>query len=60
MKTYNEIITELGNANSSGHIYSLTELHNLVRQVSGSLSNNTPLTFYCSDRTFKEKYLVLK
>ncbi len=44
MKTYNEIITELNNANSSGHIYSLKELHNLVRQVSGSLSENTPLT----------------
>ncbi|MFJ1520858.1 hypothetical protein ACG59Z_13350 [Acinetobacter sp. ABJ_C1_1] len=60
MKTYNEIITELNNANSSGHIYSLNELHNLVRQASGSLSDNTILTFYCSDRTFREKYLVLK
>jgi len=60
MKTYNEIITEHSNANASGHIYSLTELHHLVSQASGGLSDNTILTFYCSDRTFREKYLVLK
>ncbi|MDC5236805.1 hypothetical protein [Acinetobacter baumannii] len=44
MKTYNEIIKELSNANASGHIYSLTELHDLVSQASGGLSDNTPLT----------------
>jgi len=60
MKTYNEIITELSNANASGYIYSLNELHDLVRQASGILSDNTILTFYCSGRTFREKYLMLK
>lgn len=55
MKTYNEIITELNNANSSGHIYSLNELHNLVRQASGSLSENTTLTSYYSGSAFLDQ-----
>lgn len=55
MKTYNEIITELSNANASGYIYSLNELHDLVRQVSGSLSENTALTSYYSGSAFLDQ-----
>ncbi|WP_336167962.1 calcium-binding protein [Acinetobacter sp. 161(2023)] len=55
MKTYNEIITELSNANASGYIYSLNELHDLVRQASGSLSENTTLTSYYSGSAFLDQ-----
>lgn len=55
MKTYNEINTELSNANASGHIYSLTELHDLVSQASGSLSENTTLTSYYSGSAFLDQ-----
>ncbi|MNH63711.1 Poly(beta-D-mannuronate) C5 epimerase 1 [compost metagenome] len=55
MKTYNEIITELSNANASGHIYSLTELHDLVSQASGGLSDNTTLTSYYSGSAFLDQ-----
>ncbi|WP_171496075.1 calcium-binding protein [Acinetobacter oleivorans] len=55
MKTYNEIITELSNANASGYIYSLNELHDLVSQASGSLSDNTTLTSYYSGSAFLDQ-----
>lgn len=55
MKTYNEIITELSNANASGYIYSLNELHDLVSQASGSLSENTTLTSYYSGSAFLDQ-----
>lgn len=55
MKTYNEIITELSNANASGYIYSLNELHDLVSQASGGLSENTTLTSYYSCSAFLDQ-----